>query len=66
VPFSVETVPEIDLDAGRLVIDPPGRAFGLTRGEEERTCTSTLSPTGKLTKRRGGENVPKHVVSDRD
>jgi 16S rRNA processing protein RimM len=23
VPFSVETVPEIDLDAGRLVIDPP-------------------------------------------
>jgi 16S rRNA processing protein RimM len=23
VPFNVETVPEIDLDAGRLVIDPP-------------------------------------------
>jgi 16S rRNA processing protein RimM len=48
VPFSVETVPEIDLDAGRLVIDPPeGRliSLDLTRCSKRRGRQTTTAAT---------------------
>lgn len=52
VPFVAEIVPEVDLDAGRLVVDPPPGLFDLDEAESDRSA----EPAGdaEAARRNGG------------